>query len=94
MKTPDEPLLRPTSNELAVAPELGVLAVLDATLAVAAHQILSENPDIYSLELAACGELPSPPARMAIRMIHQIGELRAAMREYKTLAAGDNDTAF
>ena len=94
MKTPDEPLLRPTSNELAVAPELGVLAVLDATLAVAAHQILSENPDIYSLELAACGELPSPPARMAIRMIHHIAALRAARGEYKPLAAGDNDTAF
>jgi hypothetical protein len=31
---------------------------------------------------------------MAIRMIHQIGELRAAMREYKTLAAGDNDMDF
>ena len=94
MKTPDEPLLRPTSNELAVAPELGVLAVLDATLAVAAHQILSENPDIYSLTLAARGEIPSPQARMAIRLLHQIGELRAAIREYKTLAAGDNDMPF
>jgi len=34
-----EALLRPTANELAVAPELGVLAALDATLATTAHQL-------------------------------------------------------
>ena len=35
-----EPLLRPSPNDLAIAPELGVLAALDATLATAAYQLL------------------------------------------------------
>ena len=60
-----ETLLRPTANERALAPELGVLAILDATLATTAHQLIAENPDLYSLDLAACGEIPSPLARKA-----------------------------
>ena len=35
-----EPLLRPSPNDLTIAPELGVLAALDATLATAAYQLL------------------------------------------------------
>jgi len=85
-----EPLLRPTANELAVAPELGVLAALDATLATTAHQLIAENPDLYSLDLAARGEIPAPLTRKANSLIFHVGELRVEIREYRALAAGDD----
>ncbi|MHB1013338.1 MAG: hypothetical protein ACYCX3_15575 [Thermoleophilia bacterium] len=92
METREEPLLRPTANEIAVAPELGVLAALDATLAVAVHQVIAENPDLYSLELAARGDSQSPLARKANLLLFRIGELRGTLREYRTLAIGDDAT--
>ena len=85
-----EPLLRPTANELAVAPELGVLAALDATLATTAHQLIAENPDIYSLDLAARGEIPEPLTRKANSLIFRVGELRVEIREYHALAVDDD----
>jgi hypothetical protein len=85
-----KPLLRPTANELAVAPELGVLAALDATLATTAHQLIAENPDLYSLDLAARGEIPAPLTRKANSLIFRVGELRVEIREYRALAAGDD----
>jgi hypothetical protein len=85
-----KPLLRPTANELAVAPELGVLAALDATLATTAHQLIAENPDLYSLELAARGEIPALLTRKANSLIFRVGELRVEIREYRALAAGDD----
>jgi len=90
MDAREEHLLRPTHNELGVAPELGVLAALDATLATAAYQLIAENPDLYSLELAARGDLPSPLARKANLLVFRIGELRAGLREYRDLAGGDD----
>lgn len=90
MDAREEHLLRPTHNELGVAPELGVLAALDATLATAAYQLIAENPDLYSLELAARGDLPSPLARKANLLVFRIGELRAEIREYRTLAVDDD----
>jgi hypothetical protein len=84
-----ELLMRPTANELAVAPELGVLAALDATLATTAHQLIAENPDLYSLDLAARGEIPTPLARKANLLIFRIGEVRAEIREYRALATND-----
>ena len=80
-----EVLLRPTANELALAPELGVLAALDATLATTAHQLIAENPNLYSLELAARGEIPRP-TRKANSLIFRVGELRVEIREYRALA--------
>lgn len=85
-----EPLLRPTANELALAPELGVLAALDATLATTAHQLIAETPDLYSLELAARGEIPAPLTRKANSLIFRIGELRMEIRQYRALAVEDN----
>ncbi len=79
-------LLRPTATELAIAPELGVLAALDATLATATHQLIAESPDLYSLELAAEGEIPAPITRKANSLIFRIGELRVEIREYRELA--------
>lgn len=85
-----EPLLRPTANELALAPELGVLAALDATLATTAHQLTAENPDLYSLELAARGEIPPPLTRKANSLIFRIAELRMEIREYRALAVNED----
>lgn len=85
-------LLRPTANELALAPELGVLAALDATLATTAHQLIAENPDLYSLELAARGEIPAPITRKANSLIFRIGVLRGEIREYRALAVNDDQT--
>lgn len=87
----DNPLLRPTPNDLAVAPELGVLAALDATLATAAYQLLSENPDLTSLELAAQGELPPPPARKANILLSDIHSLRMELRKYYAIVTGNYD---
>ncbi|MBW6504242.1 hypothetical protein K0B90_08200 [bacterium] len=85
-----EALLRPTANELALAPELGVLAALDATLATTAHQLIAENPDLYSLELAARGEIPATLTRKANSLFFRIGELRVKIREYRELAVNDD----
>lgn len=80
-----EPLLRPTTNELAIAPELGVLAALDATLATAAYQLLAEHPEL-GLEAMARGDLPSGEARRASRLVFRCCDLRAAIRSYRAVA--------
>ena len=79
-----EPLLRPTPNDLALAPELGVLAALDATLATAAYQLQSEHPEL-GLDALARGDLPSAPARTASLLVFRCADLRAAIRDYRTL---------
>lgn len=81
----NEPLLRPTPNDLAVAPELGVLAALDATLATAAYQLQSEHPEL-ALDALARGDLPSEQARKASLMSVRFTDLRAEIREYRALA--------
>jgi hypothetical protein len=80
-----EPLLRPTANDLTVAPELGVLATLDATLATAAYQLQSEHPEL-GLEALARGDLPSAEARIASLLVFRCADLRAAIRAYRALA--------
>ena len=80
-----EPLLRPSPNDLAIAPELGVLAALDATLATAAYQLLSEHPAL-GLEAMARGDLPSTEARGATLLFFRLCDLRAAIRIYRDVA--------
>jgi len=80
-----EPLLRPSPNDLAIAPELGVLAALDATLATAAYQLLSEHPEL-ELDAMARGDLPSAEARGASLLVFRLCDLRAAIRNYRNLA--------
>lgn len=80
-----EPLLRPSPTELAVAPELGVLAALDATLATAAYQMMSEHPEL-SLEAMARGHLPSEEARHASLLVFRFADLRAVIRDYRDIA--------
>ena len=81
----NEPLLRPTPNDLALAPELGVLAALDATLATAAYQLTAEHPDL-GLDALARGDPPSAQARKASLLVYQIHNMRAALRDYRWLA--------
>jgi hypothetical protein len=81
----DQPLLRPTPNDLALAPELGVLAALDATLTTAAYQLIAEHPDL-GIDSLAPGDLPSPQARKANHLCVQIHDLRAAIKDYRQLA--------
>ncbi len=84
------PLLRPTPNDLALAPELGVLAALDATLATAAYQLQSEHPEL-GLDALARGDLPSAQARMAAFLVVRFNDLRAAIRDYRHLALDPDD---
>lgn len=79
------PLLRPTPNDLALAPELGVLAALDATLATAAYQLQSEHPEL-GLDALARGDLPSAQARMAGFLVVRFNDIRVALRDYRRLA--------
>jgi hypothetical protein len=79
-----EPLLRPTPTDLAIAPELGVLAALDATLATAAYQLQSEYPEL-GLDALARGDLPSAPARTASLLVFRCADLRAIIRDYHSL---------
>jgi len=81
----NQPLLRPTPNELALAPELGVLAALDATLATAAYQLMAEHPDL-ALDSLARGDLPSPEACKANHLCVHIHDLRTAIKDYRQLA--------
>lgn len=80
-----EPLLRPSPNDLTIAPELGVLAALDATLATAAYQLLAEHPEL-GLDAMARGDLPSAEARGASRLVFRLCDLRAAIRSYRDVA--------
>jgi hypothetical protein len=88
MATPEIPLLRPGSGELAVAPELGVLAVLDAALAMATYQLVAETPELTSHYLLARGDVPCPAARQAAVLVGRIHTLRAALHRYRPLAVG------
>jgi len=80
----NEPLLRPNTNDLAIAPELGVLAALDATAATAAYQLTAENPDL-GLDALAAGHTPGADARKAGALVLRIHGLRAAIRQYRQL---------
>lgn len=77
-----EPVMRPTTNDLVIAPELGVLTALDATLATAAYQLLSQNSDLH-LDAFARGYVPSAKAQTANRIVSRCIELRAAIRAYR-----------
>jgi hypothetical protein len=80
-----DPLLRPTAHDLAIAPELGVLAALDAILATAAYQLAAQNPDIGADALAR-GYIPEPAARQAAILNGRFHSLRALLRGYAAAA--------
>jgi hypothetical protein len=78
-------LLLPSPAELAAAPELGILAAIDALLATAAYHLQAEHRQL-SLEALAHGELPSCSARAAGRLISHCADLRAEIRAYRLFA--------
>lgn len=79
-----DPLLRPSSLDLSIAPELGLLAVLDATLATATYQLLAGHPELDFTAFAK-GDLPSTAARAGAGLACRFADLRAAIREYRDL---------
>jgi hypothetical protein len=78
---------RPSVDDLTLAPELGVLAALDATLATAAYQLMSQHPEL-GLDALARGHLPSEEARNASLLLFRIAELRATLRDYRDITLG------
>jgi len=56
------------------------------------HQLIAENPDLYSLDSAAKGEVSTRITRKANYLIFSIGELRAEIREYRALATNDDQS--
>ncbi len=87
----DNAIMRATTTDLAVAPELGVLVAADAVLATAAFQLAAENPDI-SLDALARGDPPSAQARKATALILRIANLRIAMRAYRDISLSGQQT--
>lgn len=81
------PIIRPTSQDLAIAPELGVIAALDATLVTTAYQLATENPDL-SPDVLARGYVPDPCARLAALIVSRIHDLRGQLREYAYATVG------
>jgi hypothetical protein len=94
----DRPLLRATVNDLAIAPELGVLVALDAILAAAAYQLVAAHAAAgLGLDALARGDPPDAEARKASFLVLHIGELRTALRDYRNLTVrGDpyDDRSF
>lgn len=78
-------LLRPSPDDLALAPELGVLAAVDATLATAAYQLHVEHPPL-GIDSWARGYIPSTLAHMANSLALRFADLRLAIRTYRNLA--------
>ncbi|MCG5054488.1 MAG: hypothetical protein KA712_16105 [Myxococcales bacterium] len=79
------PIIQPGLDELCVAPAIGVLAALDATLAAAAQQLHAAHPDL-TLGGLAFGEPLSPQARSAYLLVFRCVDLRTAIREYRHVA--------
>jgi hypothetical protein len=82
----------PNFTQLRVAPELGPLALLDAVLAVASHQLLAEHPP-PDIEATRRGDLPWPRLRLAARLLADIHEMRVNLLHYRyaTLDLRDDD---
>jgi hypothetical protein len=72
----------PCPGDLATDPELAVLALLDATLAIAVQALIASNPEL----LYDDDDLTKPPrviAAQQIVVLHR--ELSDALQEYRTL---------
>lgn len=68
----------PSPDELAAAPELGVLVLLDEALAMTVHALLARYPG------AADGSEPdTPQARLHEAIVSQIAALRGLIGRYR-----------
>jgi len=75
-------LLWPDAHDIAIAPELGVIALLDAASAAAVAHLLAVNHEIANLDEACRGDVPAYAARSAARLIGRMHALRASLRDY------------
>ena len=84
-------MITPTANQLIIAPEIGVLAILDTVLATAAYQLVTENPELSADSLARGQSLPRI-ALLASRLTTKIHNLRDLIDAYRVLAISTNNT--
>lgn len=76
-------LLWPDAREIAMAPEIGVIALLDAACAATTAYLLAVNHEIATTETACGADLPPYAARSAAALIARIHSLRASLRNYR-----------
>jgi hypothetical protein len=75
-------LLWPDAHDIALAPEIGVIALLDAACAATVAYLLAVNHEIASVDEACRAEVPPYVARSAARLVARIHSLRASLRHY------------
>jgi enoyl-CoA hydratase/carnithine racemase len=75
-------ILWPDAHDIAIAPEIGVIALLDAACAASVAYLLAVNHEIASAEDACRADLPPYVARAAATLIARIHSLRASLRDY------------
>jgi hypothetical protein len=80
MTTPH--LLWPDAHDIALAPEIGVVALLDAACAATVAYLLAVNHEIADLEEACRADVPPYVARSAAKIVARIHSLRTALRNY------------
>ena len=82
------PMPAPTARQLGVAPELAVLAVLEAAIHSAIPALCAAQPELCAAALDAGGS--SPPASAAERAIRLALELRGALHSYRLALEEDS----
>jgi len=75
-------LLWPDAHAIALAPEIGVIALLDAACAATVAYLLAVNHEIADVQEACRADVPPYVARSAARLVARIHSLRAALRNY------------
>ncbi len=75
--------LVPTSRELLAAPELAVLAILDAALAAAEEVVITYHPAITDLGGTYQGRAPPLSCAVASILVARFAELRDLLAWYR-----------
>ena len=81
MRPPD--LLWPAQRDLEISPELAVVAVLDAALAIAGVTLLVANPELSNRHGTEPPDLPPRPARTAAVLLAHLHLFRADLKRYR-----------
>ncbi|HLT02138.1 MAG TPA: hypothetical protein VK001_08155 [Geminicoccaceae bacterium] len=91
----------PTPDQLDHAPELAVLAVLDASLQAAVYAVMAEQPGLRGPDHADLGSVPASHwcaerlVNLADRLLRVIDAYRTALaREHKHRLADRDDQPF
>jgi hypothetical protein len=79
------PIMWPSQADVTVAAELGVVALLDAALAMTVPYLLIQNPELADHGGANGRGVPPPDARVTARILADIHDLRAKLRRYQHL---------